>query len=899
MSVITQLATSLGDRYRIERELGRGGMATVYLARDLKHDRDVAIKVLDPELGAVLGAERFLSEIRVTANLQHPNLLPLFDSGAADGLLYYVMPYVEGETLRHRLEREKQLPIDEAVRIAVAVANALSYAHQHGVIHRDLKPENILLQHGQPVIADFGIALAVSNAGGQRVTQTGLSLGTPQYMSPEQATGDRAIDGRTDIFSLGAVLYEMLTGEPPHTGNTAQAVIARLMTERPRPVRASRETVPEHIEHAIDVALAKLPADRFSTAADFARALQGDASVTYGAPPRRATTTGATGGKRRATLVLRAMPWAIAGAAVIAAVFAWTRPTPRARATRFVMILPDSARLMEVLGGVRIALSRDGSQLAYVAGTRGFGSVGFGVIYTRALDDTISRIVRGTERGQTPVFSPDGSRIAFLANGKLMTVPTSGGTPVVVADSVSGKADWTEKNEIFFTRLGSGELWRVSGDGGVPTRIARPDRAHGIGFLSSPSALPGGRAILVTTFADGPSSSSARLAVVTLPGGEIKDLEQPGTGARYSNGYIVFGRDGSLYAAPFSPRSLRMTGPALPFIAGVNLRSGAGLEFALADDGTMVYVSGALGVVSQLVAVDRQGAERRVIQKSGLYSWPRLSPDGKRIAVEIGAGTGVFDVWLCDIASQAQSRLTNNFSGVRPFGWSADGTRVGYLAVEGGGTAAVKRRVAWVPWDLSGPPEPITEVLSPANVEDASVGPAHGYVAMRLRGYTQPGDIAIAPLDSVSAVRSFAATSADEETPRLSPDGKLLAYASDETGTYEVYVRPVSGQGPRVLISAGGGSEPAWTRDGRGLYYRGPERMMFATLTTSSPLGVTKRDTLFVDTYRKEVKAVQYDVFPSGRELLMMKLESQSGGRPTIVINWPELLKRRGPNERQ
>ena len=235
MDALAQLKASLADRYDIEREIGAGGMATVYLARDLRHDRHVALKLLNPELGAVLGVERFLAEIKVTANLQHPNLLPLFDSGEADGLLFYVMPYVEGESLRARLEREKQLPVDEAVRIAVAVANALDYAHSHGVIHRDLKPENILLQAGQPVVADFGIALAVSNAGGKRITQTGLSLGTPQYMSPEQATGDRVIDGRSDIYSLGAVTYEMLTGEPPHTGSTAQAIIARLLTDKPAP----------------------------------------------------------------------------------------------------------------------------------------------------------------------------------------------------------------------------------------------------------------------------------------------------------------------------------------------------------------------------------------------------------------------------------------------------------------------------------------------------------------------------------------------------------------------------------------------------------------------------------------------------------------------------------------
>src|SRR5262245_42824120 len=215
MDVLTQLKATLSERYAIEREIGAGGMATVYLARDLRHQRPVALKVLNPDLGAVLGVERFLAEIRVTANLQHPNLLPLFDSGEVDGLLFYVMPFVDGESLRARLEREKQLPVDEALRIAVAVANALDYAHGHGVIHRDLKPENILLQHGQPVVADFGIALAVSNAGGARITQTGLSLGTPQYMSPEQATGDRVIDGRSDIYALAAVTYEMLAGEPP------------------------------------------------------------------------------------------------------------------------------------------------------------------------------------------------------------------------------------------------------------------------------------------------------------------------------------------------------------------------------------------------------------------------------------------------------------------------------------------------------------------------------------------------------------------------------------------------------------------------------------------------------------------------------------------------------------
>ncbi|HET9798874.1 MAG TPA: serine/threonine-protein kinase, partial [Gemmatimonadaceae bacterium] len=264
------MTEALADRYRIDRELGVGGMATVYLAHDLRHDRDVAIKVLHPDLGAALGGERFLTEIRTTARLQHPHILPLLDSGSADGLLYYVMPLVTGETLRTRLERERQLPIEDAVRIGLEVADALAYANELGVIHRDIKPENILLQGGHATVADFGIALAVQQAGGHRMTQTGLSLGTPQYMSPEQAMGEKSIDARSDLYALGAVTYEMLAGEAPFTGPTVQAIVARVMTEEPRPLHAQRKAIPAHVEDAVMRALEKLPADRWSSARQFA-----------------------------------------------------------------------------------------------------------------------------------------------------------------------------------------------------------------------------------------------------------------------------------------------------------------------------------------------------------------------------------------------------------------------------------------------------------------------------------------------------------------------------------------------------------------------------------------------------------------------------------------------------
>jgi serine/threonine protein kinase len=279
---IDTLTAALADRYTILREIGAGGVATVYLARDLKHDRYVALKVLKPELGAVLGVERFLSEIKVTANLQHPNLLPLFDSGDADGLLFYVRPYIEGETLRARMTREQQMPVDDVLRIVGLLAAALDYAHANGVVHRDLKPENILLQAGQPIIADFGIALAIAQVGAERITQTGLSLGTPNYMSPEQAAGERAVDARSDQYALGAMTYEMLIGEPPHSGATAQVIIARLMTETPRSIRSARPAVSDASNAAVQRALSKTPADRFGSCGAFRKALAD--STTSAAP---------------------------------------------------------------------------------------------------------------------------------------------------------------------------------------------------------------------------------------------------------------------------------------------------------------------------------------------------------------------------------------------------------------------------------------------------------------------------------------------------------------------------------------------------------------------------------------------------------------------------------------
>ena len=480
--ILARLTTALSDRYTIEGQLGEGGMATVYLAEDLKHRRKVAVKVLRPELAAVIGAERFLIEIEVTANLQHPNILPLYDSGVADSFLYYVMPYIEGETLRDKLNREKQLSVEETLEITKSVAGALSFAHERGVIHRDIKPENILLQSGQALVADFGIALAVSQAGGARLTETGLSLGTPHYMSPEQAAGDRELDARSDVYSLACVTYELLTGDPPHVGSTAQAILASVMTEEPRRVTLRRKTVPPHVEAAVHKALEKLPADRFPSAQDFAQALV-DPGFRHGA------LAAAVPGVRRSpwNRLTIAMTTLSAGLVLTLAVTVSSqlldRPTPVLRFTEPIAQDDDV-----ILGGVAdarwgrpsstsLAISPGGDLLVYSARDGADTPAPDSRLYSRRLDQARAEPIAGTEGGSSPFFSPDGDWIGFITGSSLKRVSVADGTiETIVPEAPFGGrqlpfgATWGDDGTIVFG--GGRSLYQVAAIGGEPELLA-------------------------------------------------------------------------------------------------------------------------------------------------------------------------------------------------------------------------------------------------------------------------------------------------------------------------------------------------------------------------------------------------------------------------------------------
>ena len=556
----SHLSTALADRYRIERELGAGGMATVYLAQDLKHDRKVAIKVLQPELAAVIGAARFLREIKTIATLQHPHILGLIDSGEVDGTAYYVMPFVEGESLRDRLTREKQLPIGDAVRLATEVAAALHYAHRHGVIHRDIKPENILLHDGSALVADFGIALAVSSAGGgSRMTETGMSLGTPHYMSPEQAMGEREITARSDIYALGCVLYEMLTAEPPFEGATAQAIVARVLTESPRALRAQRKSVPPHVEAAVLTALEKLPADRFESAKAFAEALGDPAYAGASGSATRVVSAYAGAGPgarpRRWPVLAAAIALVAAVSGLVAGWAVWHRRPPAFPPTvlRYTMVLPDSLALTDALG-TPMAYARDGSAFAYSS------RVGLMVRYADRLDVVP---VAGGRRGVAPFFSPDGRWLGFQVGAGLTKVPLAGGAPVTICDSCPGFAyTWGSDDTIRYHTAppdngGSRVLMAISAQGGSPHEFARPDSNSGEAFRT-PVLLPGGRTVLFSIY----RGAASGLAAVDLRTGAITRFEQPGFGPQWvDGGFVVLGNaDGTLIALPFDPKQVRPTG---------------------------------------------------------------------------------------------------------------------------------------------------------------------------------------------------------------------------------------------------------------------------------------------------------------------------------------------------
>jgi serine/threonine-protein kinase len=864
--VADRLNVALSDRYRIEQHLGAGGMATVYLAQDVRHDRKVAIKVLHPDLGAAIGAERFLAEIRTTARLQHPHILPLLDSGGSDGLLFYVMPYVSGETLRRRLERERQLSVDEAVRIAREVADALHYAHSAGIIHRDIKPENILIQGGHALVADFGIALAVQQAGGQRMTQTGLSLGTPQYMSPEQAMGEKTIDGRTDVYALGAVTYEMLAGDPPFTGSSVQAIVAKVLSERPTPLRTLRDTVPPSVEHAVHTALAKLPADRYATPADFAAAMAAQATPTaqWSMPVARRS-------RWRDPLVLGL------AAAVIAL----------AGATAFLANRPrnsvvDSFPLRSVItlaehGPIGTgALSPDGRSVVYSgAAPSGNGRT----YYLQRLDRLTPREIPGTERiTRAPVFSPDGRWIAFIRGRRqLVKLPVDGGTPVTLAAVPDyGGLDWSTSGDIV---VGAGidegmqGLFRINEAGGSLVPLTRVDTTRKELSHQKPRVLADGKTVLFTIWYG--NAAQAEIGVTSLDDGKVVPLGVLSAAPLgVVDGRLVYlNTEGMLMAVSFDPRARRTSGTPTLVGDGIRFQGGGGAdhdEASMNNDGGLIYHRG--NENRRLVWVDRNGKASPAMDSAREIVHVRLSPNGKQAALTIATGTKR-DIWTLDLTAGTLTPLTTTGTTRNPM-WSSDGRRILY-----GSTHSGRASLWWQPSDGSGPAQ--LAVVPRRNPWNADLSPDDRHVVYNAIASVN-FDLETVSLDSAHEAQTLSAsTTATEATGRFSPDGRWVAYASDESGRSEVYVRPFGacGAGGRVLISVAGGRRPAWAASGKELFYWEGNRLVSATLSFAAQPSVVARTPLFAGRYEDE-----FDVARDGRFLMV---ESVTSGLELVVVpNW-------------
>jgi serine/threonine-protein kinase len=859
-------------------------MATVYAAQDLKHNRKVAVKVLHPELAAIIGAERFLKEIEVTANLQHPHILPLFDSGAADSFLYYVMPRVEGESLRDKLDREKQLSIEESVEITGAVASALDYAHRHGVIHRDIKPANILLHDGQPVVADFGIALALSAAGGRRLTETGLSVGTPEYMSPEQAAGDRSLDARCDVYSLGCVAYEMLIGQPPHTAATAQAVIAKVITDEPRRITAERRTVPPHVEYAVHRALAKLPADRFASASEFRDTLSDPKAAVAWPASVPSLADGDTW--TRFVVKNRWLRWAMPLGLMLLGGFTawgWFRPgvAPQPPLARFELRFAGPGGMAWAGSRHALAISDDGSLIAYTGADETSRHLSI-----RPIDQLQPNRVDGTEGALDPFFSPDGQWVGYATVTGLDKVSLAGGAPVPILEfSEPRGAVWEPDGAIVFGSASG--LWHLPPDGGAPERLTTPNAGEGELLHSRPSILPDGRGVLFTIISG--NLDDTQVAVFSSADGEITPLFR-GLNPRYvETGHIVYGRtDNVLIAVPFDPVNLQVEGPAVPLLDSVTVKASGTMDFAISRTGTLVYLTGEVEGGS-VVMVDRNGREQPIIEDRATFVSPRLSPDGSRLAIGIGAAP-IRQVWIHEMASGTRTPLTfvgNNYYPV----WSLNGNRVAYssenttsvdimsMSSDGIGTAQLMVRSGM--WNF---PE--------------SWSPDGRHLVFREQDSTTQRDIWILSTEGELEARPFFQIPSSEDAPGLSPDGRWLAYASDMSGRYEIYVNSFPDPGRRIPVSLDGGTEPVWSRDGSELFYRNGPELIAVDVETMPSFRVRSREVLFEGSYALWPYHSNYDVHPDGRRFVMIKPFESIEARMVVVLSWFDELLRLMEDER-
>jgi len=889
---VISAGTKVGP-YEITGAIGAGGMGEVYRARDPKLGRDVAIKVL-PEAFA-RDAERmarFQREAKVLASLNHPNIATIHgleDSGDTHAL---VMELVEGPTLADRI-KQGPIPVDESVRIAKQIADALEYAHERGIIHRDLKPANIKVSADDTVkVLDFGLAKALegdpssidistSPTISRVATQAGVLLGTAAYMSPEQAKA-KTVDRRADIWAFGCVLYEMLTGKQAFTGETVTDTLASIIKEEPDWKLLPAGT-PMRVRVLLQRCLQKDPKERLQAIGDARIALN---EVLSGAPD--ASLAGVPGISaplwRRALIIGLG---ALLLVAIVTALATWnlkhSPPPPPQPVTRTAITLPPGQQLAGLDAGPAVALSSDGTHLAYVA-TQG----GKQQIYLRAMDSLEAKPISGTEGAVNFFFSPDGQWVAFFADGKLKKISVNGGAALTLADAGGPHgANWGSQGMIVFAPTLVSVLYQVPDAGGAPqplTRFEKGEITH-----RWPEFLPGDKAVL---FDGGTSLPSRQVVAQSIETGERRNVIQEGTQPRYAlSGHLVYVQGANLMAVPFDPQRLEATGAAVPVVEGVLESPGSGAaQYSFSATGSLIYVPGGVQATrAGLVWVNRLGAEQPLAVPTHGYRNPRLSPDGRRVAIGI-ADLGS-QIWLYDLSADTLTRITFEGNANSYPAWTPDGKRIAFESAKEG-----PLNLYWQLADGSGGLERLTtseswQVLS-------SWSPDGQLLAFTEVNPTTSYDIWILRMSDRKA-QPFLRTAFNEAAPQFSPDGRWIAYASDESGRFEVYVQPYPGPGGKWQVSTEGGTEPVWNRNGRELFYRSGDKMMAVDVTTQPSFVAGKSRMLFQGPYLPTPGTLpNYDVSPDGQRFLMLKPSEQSEAAPTqinVVLNWFEELKRLVP----
>jgi Tol biopolymer transport system component/predicted Ser/Thr protein kinase len=885
--------------YEILSSVGAGGMGEVYRARDTRLERIVAVKNLPAHLAdrAEL-RERFDREAKTIASLNHPHICTLHDVGHQDEIDFLVMEYVEGETLAQRLLKGS-LPLEQVLQYAIEIADALDKAHRKGITHRDLKPGNVMLTKSGTKLLDFGLAKLKQEAAPaipesqlptmkSAITGEGTILGTLQYMAPEQIEG-KQVDARTDIFAFGAVVYEMATGKKAFEGKTSASVMAAILKDEPPAMSSLQPMTPLQLDRVVRKCLAKEPDERWQTPKDLCDELmwiaEGGSQVTT------APTAAAKGIRalRRRPLILGLCSLLLG--LVIASLATWNlKPSPPQPVTRTVVTLPPGQQLASTL-----ALSPDGTHIAYVALQTGTQQ-----LYLRAMDSLESRPIPGTEGAFDPFFSPDGQWVGFFAGGKMKKVSVNGGAALNLGNVVfPNGASWGSQGMIVFAPGTIGAIQQLPDVGGTPqplTRLEKEETSH-----RWPEFLPGGKTVLFAAVTNSTNWASAQIAVQVIGTGERRNLVQGGTYPRYApSGHLVYVQGGTLMAVPFDPQRLEVTGTAVPVVEGVLQSSGSGAaRYSFSATGSLVYgLGGAYSAQRRLVWVNRNGAEQPLAAPARAYETPRISPDGRLVSVDIRDQGS--QVWLYDLSRETLTRLTFEGNVNQNPAWTPDGKRIAFQSnKEGPGV-----NVFWLLADGSGGLERLTtsEYLQAPNswssdgqlLAFTELNPTTGWDIWVLR----MGDHS-ASSGQVHRAQPFLRTPFTEGAPRFSPDGCWLAYVSNESGRYEIYVQPYPGPGGKRQISTDGGTEPAWNRNGRELFYRSGNKMMVVDIATQPIFAAGKPRMLFEGPYVTTAATIPtYDVSPDGQRFLMLKPIEQAQAAPTqinVVLNWFEELKRRVP----